>query len=73
MKKMTDIFAAFLSTFDMLISLVGNFLNGIVQLLTYIPMAMSLLTGTIIQMPTVIQGFATALVFVSVAYLIIGR
>lgn len=70
---MTDIFSAFLSTFDMLISLVGNFLNGIVQLLTYIPMAMSMLTYTVTQMPVVIQGFATALVGVSVAYLIIGR
>lgn len=70
---MTEFFGAFLSTFDMLISLVGNFLNGLVQILTYIPMAMSMLTYTVSQLPVVIQGFATALIGVSVAYLIIGR
>lgn len=70
---MTAFFDAFLSTFDTIFSLIGNFLNGLVQLLTYIPMAMSLLTYSISQMPTVLVGFATALVGVSVAYLIIGR
>lgn len=70
---MSAVFQAILTSFDTAFSLIGNFLNGLVQLLTYIPLAMSLLTYSISQMPTVLVGFATALIGVSVAYLIIGR
>lgn len=70
---MTALIDAFGQMFTMLGTVIGNFLHGLVSLLTYIPMSMSMLTYVISQMPQALQGFATALIGVSVAYVILGR
>ena len=70
---MAGLLDAFVQLFNTLFSLIGNFLNGLVSLLTYIPMAASLFTGVVSTLPVPLVGFATALISVSIAYLIIGR
>lgn len=70
---MTEFFSAILSFFDLLISVVVNFVTGIASLLVYIPTAAQMLTYTIGTLPVALIGFATALIGISIAYLIIGR
>lgn len=70
---MTALIDAFGQLFTMLGTVISNFFHGILAILTYIPMSMSMLSYVTGQLPTVFQGFATALIGVSVVYLIIGR
>lgn len=70
---MTEVLQGIIATFQSILDLLGNFLSGITQLLTLIPTGLSVLIYSISQMPTVLIGFATALITISVTYLIIGR
>lgn len=70
---MTQFFEAILSALTGGLSLVGNLIAGIGQLLWMIPVGLTTLLYSIETMPTVIVGFAAALIAISVTYLIIGR
>lgn len=70
---MTEVLQSIVATFQSILDLLGNFLSGITQLLTLIPTGLSVLIYSISQMPVVLIGFATALITISVTYLIIGR
>lgn len=50
-----------------------NLINGIIQMLFLIPQAMGFLGNAIAYMPSVVAVTITALISVSVVYLIIGR
>lgn len=69
--------AAFLQSIgDFILSVVQllyNFVLGIFQLLSMLPGAMAMVTGSIASMPLVLIAFATGLISISVVYLIIGR
>lgn len=72
--------AGLLSFFEMIwsaiqsgITILANFVSGIVQLIWMIPKALSFLLYSISQMPPVMTAFAVAFVSVSVVYLVIGR
>ena len=70
---MTQVLESFIATFQAILNLIGNFLSGITQLLTLIPTGMSVLIYSVSQLPVVLIGFATALITISVTYLIVGR
>ena len=70
---MTQVIESFIATFQSILTLIGNFLSGITQLLTLIPAGLSVLIYSVSQMPVVLIGFATALITISVTYLIVGR
>ena len=70
---MTEVLQSIVATFQSILDLLGNFISGITQLLTLIPTGLSVLMYSISQMPVVLIGFATALITISVTYLIIGR
>ena len=56
-----------------LFAFVGNIIAGTLQMLANIPTALQMLTSTIGYMPTVLVGFAMALVTINIVYLIVGR
>lgn len=56
-----------------ILQMIGNILAGMVQLLTMLPSAVSMLLTSIGTMPTVLVAFASGLIMVSVIYLIVGR
>ena len=53
--------------------MIGNILAGMVQLLTMLPSAISMVLESVTSMPTVLVAFASGLIMVSVIYLIVGR
>lgn len=55
------------------LSLLSSFVIGIYHLLQMLPGAMAMVTSSIAAMPTVLVAFATAMISISVVYLIIGR
>lgn len=70
---MTEVFEAIISGLTAGIGLIGNLIAGVGQLLWMIPVGLTTLMYSIQTMPSVIVGFAAALISISVAYLIIGR
>lgn len=70
---MTQVLESIISFLQSMFGLVGNLLAGIAQLLWMIPVGVSTLMYSIETMPTVLVGFAAALIAISVTYLIIGR
>lgn len=56
-----------------ILQMIGNILAGMVQLLTMLPSAVSMLLTSIGTMPSVLVAFASGLIMVSVIYLIVGR
>lgn len=55
------------------VDLLLNFINGIMQLLSMIPGALSMVSSSVAHMPTVLVAFAVGMISISVVYLIIGR
>lgn len=70
---MAEALASFLDFFSGIISLIGNLLNGLRQLLIMIPQALGFLGTALGALPAQIAVFAVAMVAVSVVYLVIGR
>lgn len=70
---MTEVIQSIISALTAGLGLLGNLLAGIGQLLWMIPVGLTTLLYSIETMPTVIVGFAAALISISVVYLIIGR
>lgn len=70
---MAEFLQGILSFLGSIVALVVNFVQGVGQLLQMLPGAMSMVTYGIATMPTVLVAFATALISISVVYLIIGR
>lgn len=56
-----------------LFAFLGNIISGTIHMLASIPTALQMLVGTIGYMPSILVGFAVALVTVNVVYLIVGR
>lgn len=56
-----------------LFAFLGNIIAGTLQMLANIPTALQMLVSTIGYMPTILVGFAMALVTINVVYLIVGR
>lgn len=55
------------------VNLLINIVTGTIQMLTIIPNAVTMLTYSVGYMPSVLVGFAVALISVSIVYLILGR
>lgn len=55
------------------VDLLLNFINGIMQLLSMIPGALTMVNSSVAHMPTVLVAFAVGMISISVVYLIIGR
>lgn len=70
---MTEVIQAIISGLTSGISLLGNLVAGIMQMLWMIPVGLTTLMYSIESLPTVLVGFAAALITISVTYLIIGR
>lgn len=62
-----------LNVLTMLIAVVVNFVKGVLQLISLIPSALSMLSYSLMALPPVLVVFATAFISVSVVYLVIGR
>ena len=69
MQWLTQLFQAIQAGLSML----GSFVAGIWALLQMLPGAMGMVTSSIASMPMVLTAFATAMISISVVYLIIGR
>lgn len=54
-------------------SLVINLITGIWQMLQMIPSALTMLTYSVAFMPTILIAFATALITISIVFLVVGR
>lgn len=55
------------------VNLLINIVTGTLQMLSIIPSSVAMLTYSVGYMPTILVGFAVALISVSVVYLILGR
>lgn len=55
------------------VNLLINLVSGVVQMLTMIPSALTMLTNSVAFMPTILVAFAMGLITVSIVYLIVGR
>lgn len=69
MQWLTQLFQAIQAGLSML----GSFAAGIWALLQMLPGALGMVTSSITSMPMVLTAFATAMISISVVYLIIGR
>lgn len=70
---MQQVLESILTFFQGIISLIGNLLNGIRQLIVMIPQALAFIGQSFGALPSVIAVFAVAMITVSVVYLVIGR
>lgn len=70
---MTNILSTIGDFIYAVVNLLINFVTGIIQLLTILPQAVTMLTSSVAFMPSIITAFAIALISVSVVYLVIGR
>lgn len=68
-----DFINGIVSFVQSLISLIGMFVSGLINLVTMIPQYMAFTTTAIAYLPSVLVVFATAAISISVVYLIIGR
>lgn len=73
MSDLALFFESILSVLSMLITLVVNFVRGVVQLISILPTALTMLSYSVSALPPMIVVFATAFISVSVVYLVIGR
>lgn len=55
------------------VNLLINLVSGVVQMLTMIPSALTMLTNSVAFMPTILIAFAMGLITISIVYLIVGR
>lgn len=70
---MTEFLRSILDTFISLFAFLGNIISGTLQLLRLIPQSLNFLTYSLSSLPAVVAVIATALISVSVVYLIVGR
>lgn len=70
---MINILNQIVDFFYAIINLVINLVSGIVQMLSMIPSALTMLTNSVAFMPTILIAFAMGLITISVVYLIVGR
>lgn len=70
---MQQVLESFITFFEGIISLIGNLLNGIRQLVIMIPQALAFIGQSFGAIPSVIAVFAVAMITVSVVYLVVGR
>ena len=70
---MIEFFKSILNAVGTLLDLVKYLVTGLVQLFAMIPSAFSMLTYSIGFLPTVLLGFASVAITISIVYLIIGR
>lgn len=73
MSSLASFLESILSVLSMLVTLVVNFVRGIVQLISILPVALNMLSYSVSALPPMIIVFATAFISVSVVYLVIGR
>ena len=60
-------------TFQSIWNFITSLFSGLVSMLQMIPQVVSMVTGTIGYLPSVLAVFATLTITVSVLYLILGR
>lgn len=60
-------------TFQSIINFVMQFFEGFISMFRMIPQIVSMVTGTVGYLPSVLAVFATLTVTISVLYLILGR
>lgn len=70
---MAEFLRALLDTIVSLFAFLANIISGSLQLLRLIPQSMQFLTYSLSAVPAVVATIATALISVSVVYLIVGR
>lgn len=63
----------FVDTFQSIWNFITSLFSGLVSMLQMIPQVVSMVTGTIGYLPSVLAVFATLTITVSVLYLILGR
>ena len=68
-----DFFQGLIEIIGSLINLLLNLVRGIIQLIFLIPSAVTLLTTSIGVLPSILVGFATATITISVIFIIVGR
>lgn len=70
---MFEFFDWFVQTASALVNFVFQLINGLLDLLSIIPAAVTTLTTSMGYLPAVCVGFATVTITVSVIFLIAGR
>lgn len=73
MASFASFLESILSVLGMAVTLVVNFVRGVIQLITLIPVALQMLSYSLSALPPTLVVFATAFITVSVVYLVIGR
>lgn len=71
--RMNNLFKSIGDFLYAVVNLLINMISGIVQMLTMIPAALTMLTNSVAFMPTILIAFAIGLITVSIVYLIVGR
>lgn len=70
---MVEFFKSAIDFFSMLGHAVEYLIKGLIQLLTMIPSAFTMLTYSIGYLPSVLLAFAAVAITISIVFLIIGR
>lgn len=73
MSYLGQFLSALVDVMAMAITFVVNFITGVIQMISLIPSALSMLAYAISSLPPMLTVFATAFISVSVVYLVIGR
>lgn len=68
-----DFFQGLIDIITSLINLVISLVKGLIQLISLIPSAVHMLTMSIGVLPSILVGFATATITISVIFIIVGR
>ena len=69
----TDFFTWVVDTVKSLLEFVWTIIEGTLQLISLIPSATKTLTDGLTHLPTLLVGFATATITVSIIFIILGR
>lgn len=70
---MFKFFTWIVDTITSLVEFLWTIVKGIIQLISLLPTAVNLLTNSIGILPSILVGFATATITISVIFVMVGR
>ena len=70
---MFKFFTWIVDTITSLVEFLWTLVKGIIQLISLLPTAVNLLTNSIGILPSILVGFATATITISVIFVMVGR
>lgn len=70
---MLNFFDWLVDTISSLLEFLWTLIKGLIQLISLIPTAVNLLTNSIGILPSLLVGFATATITISVIFVMVGR